>query len=354
MRLYLPSTSMLEAFDAAARTGNFTAAARELSLTQGAVSKQVIALEDQLGTKLFERRRHALVLTETGQVYAQDVRKALDMILAASLRIMTDPGGGRFDLAVLPTFGSRWLIPRLPGFLKAHPGVTVNFVTRLKPFDFRNDRPGDVGPPVVDTAGIDPHRIDPGLSQHQVGQALQLHRAATEDELGFHVDARGRTGAVLLQGFPQGRSVGHTPVGIQEQSRVQRKTVGNVSVSPPGAFEVELKGQFTVIPVGKDFSLVAGQRIQAEQFVSLATVVLCDIGCVYNDAGVDRCGFIVAQPGRIDPAGMDRCEHAQGDQNRNHDEHTQQPQLHDHPIIHHWNGVTESTTPSARCFPRPI
>ncbi len=139
MRLYLPSTSMLEAFDAAARTGNFTAAARELSLTQGAVSKQVIALEDQLGTKLFERRRHALVLTETGQVYAQDVRKALDMILAASLRIMTDPGGGQFDLAVLPTFGSRWLIPRLPGFLKAHPGVTVNFVTRLKPFDFRND-----------------------------------------------------------------------------------------------------------------------------------------------------------------------------------------------------------------------
>jgi LysR family glycine cleavage system transcriptional activator len=130
---------MLEAFDTAARTCSFTAAARELNLTQGAISKQVIALEGQLGVQLFERRRHSLVLTETGQAYAHDVRKALDLILSASLRIMTNPGGGRLDLAVLPTFGTRWLIPRLPGFLKAHPGVTVNFVTRLKPFDFRND-----------------------------------------------------------------------------------------------------------------------------------------------------------------------------------------------------------------------
>ncbi len=138
MRRFLPSTSMLQAFDAAARTGSFTAAAREMNLTQGAVSKQIISLERHLGTRLFERRGNAIVLTAAGDSYARDMRAALEIILSASLRLMANPGGGNLHLAVLPSFGTRWLMPRLPHFLKAHPGVTVNVLSRLSPFDFRD------------------------------------------------------------------------------------------------------------------------------------------------------------------------------------------------------------------------
>lgn len=135
---FLPSTSMLQAFDAAARTGSFTAAAREMNITQGAVSKQIITLEKQLGIKLFERRGNAIALTAAGDSYAREIRAALELILSASLRIMANPGGGNLHLAVLPSFGTRWLMPRLPQFLKEHPGVTVNILSRLVPFDFRD------------------------------------------------------------------------------------------------------------------------------------------------------------------------------------------------------------------------
>ena len=136
-RQLVPSTAMLIAFDAAVRTGSFTGAARELNLTQGAVSKQIIALEQQLGVELFDRSGHRVELTQAGRVYARDVRAALDLILTASMRVMSDPHGGALNLAVLPTFGTRWLMPRLPGFLAEHPGVTVHFHTKLSRFDFR-------------------------------------------------------------------------------------------------------------------------------------------------------------------------------------------------------------------------
>jgi len=139
IRRLLPSTPMLLAFDMAARTGSFTGAARELNLTQGAVSKQVLALEDLLGVELFRREPHALALTDAGAAYLKDIRRALDLILAASLRAVSDPHGGTLHLAVLPTFGTRWLMPRLPRFLEEHPGVTVHFATKLSPFDFRTE-----------------------------------------------------------------------------------------------------------------------------------------------------------------------------------------------------------------------
>ncbi len=139
IRRLLPSMSMLQAFDMAARTGSFTSASRELNITQGAVSKQIIALEEQLGVALFDRGRNAIVLTEAGRAYAKDVRSALDTIQTASMRAMADPRSGTLTLAVLPTFGTRWLMPRLPRFLKQHPGITVHFVTRVSPFDFHTD-----------------------------------------------------------------------------------------------------------------------------------------------------------------------------------------------------------------------
>ena len=130
---------MLRAFDAAARSGSFTAAADELQLTQGAISRQVSALENQLGVALFKRVGKAIQLTDEGKIYAEEIHRALQAIRNASLTAMTSPLTGILNLAILPTFGTRWLMPRLPSFLEQNPDITVSFVTRLSPFDFRSE-----------------------------------------------------------------------------------------------------------------------------------------------------------------------------------------------------------------------
>ena len=139
-RLSVPSLSALAAFEAAARHGSFTRAAEELNLTQGAVSRQVALLEQALGVSLFERVRKRVSLTPAGSAYAADVRDGLARLAAATVSAMAFRGAsGVLNLAILPTFGTRWLIPRLPRFLDAHPGITINFATRLVPFDFGRD-----------------------------------------------------------------------------------------------------------------------------------------------------------------------------------------------------------------------
>lgn len=136
-RRFLPSLSLLTAFDAAARTGSISQAARELNLTQSAVSRQIKTLEEQLEVSLFLRERQTIRLTLAGQTYAREVREALHRISLASLNLRANPRGGTLNLAILPTFGTRWLAPRLPRFLAAHGGITINLVTRITQFDFR-------------------------------------------------------------------------------------------------------------------------------------------------------------------------------------------------------------------------
>lgn len=138
-RRFLPSFSLLAAFEAAARTGSVTAAAKELGLTQSAVSRQIAALERQLGVALFLRQRQTIRLTIAGDTYAREVREALRRISNASLNLRANPAGGTLNLAILPFFGSRWLTPRMPRFIADHPGIVVNLITRLEPFDFRFD-----------------------------------------------------------------------------------------------------------------------------------------------------------------------------------------------------------------------
>lgn len=136
-RRFLPSLPLLAAFEAAARTGSVTAAARELNLTQSAVSRQIRALEEQLGVELFHREKQTIRLTAGGEGYAREIRDALRKISSASLNLRANPYGGTLNLAILPTFGTRWLAPRLPDFLSRNPGITINLVTRITAFDFR-------------------------------------------------------------------------------------------------------------------------------------------------------------------------------------------------------------------------
>jgi LysR family transcriptional regulator, glycine cleavage system transcriptional activator len=135
-RRFLPPTAMLAAFEAAARTGSFTHAGVELNLTQSAISRQVRALEERLGADLFVRERQAVKLTEAGLSYAREIREALKHIGDASMAIRASPKATSLNLAILPSFGSRWLIPRLHTFFSQNPDVIINFSTRTTPFEF--------------------------------------------------------------------------------------------------------------------------------------------------------------------------------------------------------------------------
>ncbi|MBB6161623.1 DNA-binding transcriptional LysR family regulator [Rhizobium wenxiniae] len=138
-RKLLPSTSALAAFDSVARLGSFSLAADELSLTQGAISRQVSGLEEQLGVMLFDRTSRGVVLTSAGADFAKAIAGALSQIRSASLHAMTKRHSDQLNLAILPTFGTRWLMPRIPGFVARHPEITLNFATRIGLFDFDRD-----------------------------------------------------------------------------------------------------------------------------------------------------------------------------------------------------------------------
>ena len=138
-RRFLPPFSWLASFEAVARCGSVTAAANELNLTQGAVSRHVQKLEKQIGVQLFGRDKQRLHLTGAGKSYAEEVRQGISLITNAGINLHTNPNGGALILAVLPAFGTHWLAPRLADFIAKCPGVTVNLSTRTRPFDFWNE-----------------------------------------------------------------------------------------------------------------------------------------------------------------------------------------------------------------------
>lgn len=140
-RRLFPSMTGLRVFEAAARHLSFTQAGTELGLTQSAVSRQIRALEELLDIKLFRRIQQRLALTTAASTYLPDVRACLSQIEAATLELLAHRGaGGVLNLAILPTFGTKWLIPRMAGFWKRCPHITVNFTTRPMAFDFQAER----------------------------------------------------------------------------------------------------------------------------------------------------------------------------------------------------------------------
>jgi len=139
-RAFVPPADALIAFECAARHLSFTRAAEELHLTQGAISKQVRQLEDRLGVELFRRIRQRIVLTDAGRIYLHDIRGALEQMTAATRQVMSYAGSADvLNLAVLPTFGTRWLAPRLSEFIRRYPDAGLNLSVRLQPFDFEEE-----------------------------------------------------------------------------------------------------------------------------------------------------------------------------------------------------------------------
>ncbi|MDP9566525.1 UNVERIFIED_ORG: DNA-binding transcriptional LysR family regulator [Kosakonia oryzae] len=135
MRRKIPSSTSLQAFDAAARHGSFARAAEELSLTEGAISRQIARLESLLNCRLFDRTGSRVKLNPAGARYARHVHETLARLERDTQYIMGLPEGNKsLDIAVLPTFSSRWLIPRLGSFRSLHPDITLNIAASTDPF----------------------------------------------------------------------------------------------------------------------------------------------------------------------------------------------------------------------------
>lgn len=142
-RRFLPPMAALHAFAAAARTGSFSRAATEIGLTQGAVSRQVAQLEEWLGKALFDRHGRRVVLNRHGQSYAEAIAPALSSIRRATREALNTDTRHVVELATLPSFGMRWLAPRLPLLSAVHPDIVVNLTARSDEFDFARE-PFDV------------------------------------------------------------------------------------------------------------------------------------------------------------------------------------------------------------------
>jgi LysR family transcriptional regulator, glycine cleavage system transcriptional activator len=138
-RNVLPSLDLLAGFEAAARHLSFTKAGEELFITQSAVSRQIKELEDQLGVSLFHRRHRALQLTEAGQQFYAAAAQVLTTMRTATSRLRADIGRRPLSVTTTTSFASLWLIPRLAGFTRTHPGIDVRITADTRVQDLERD-----------------------------------------------------------------------------------------------------------------------------------------------------------------------------------------------------------------------
>ena len=137
MRRTIPSLQGLLCFEAAAKHLSYTYASQELFITQSAISRQIQQLEEFLGLTLFNRTRHGVELTSAGQQYYKSIKPLLLSLEQTTLDVMSHKGlGGTLKLGVVPTFATRWLLPKLSKFNDLYPEITVHLETSTKPFLF--------------------------------------------------------------------------------------------------------------------------------------------------------------------------------------------------------------------------
>lgn len=172
LRSLISSPSALFAFEAAARLGSFTAAGRELNVTQAAVSFAVKQLEESLGVGLFHRHHRRVELTEVGERLAHDVTIGLAHIRRSIEELRRRHGDRRVSLATSTGFAAYWMVPRLASFHAAQPDVELRMITTDKDVDLAAEGidlgiyRGDGAWPEYDSWLLAPDRIYPVCSPH--------------------------------------------------------------------------------------------------------------------------------------------------------------------------------------------
>jgi len=140
----IPNFVLLRAFEAAARLESFTLAASELHLTQSAISHQVKELEQYFGRPLFHRRNRRVETTSEGRRLHESLGRVFDVIEAACAEVALDPLAQVLAVHCAPSFAVKWLGPRLPEFMQAHPNVTIRLSSDAEPADLARAREVDV------------------------------------------------------------------------------------------------------------------------------------------------------------------------------------------------------------------
>ena len=132
------SMSYLRAFDAVARHLNFRVAAEEMALTQSAVSRQIQALEHEVGTALFLRHTHSVELTSAGSLLHRSAGASLERIDSAVRQIRQSTGRQSVSITTWASFASMWLIPRLEAFQREHPDIDIRIDATDAAIDMHN------------------------------------------------------------------------------------------------------------------------------------------------------------------------------------------------------------------------
>jgi LysR family glycine cleavage system transcriptional activator len=157
----LPSLIALRVFEIAGKLQSFSNAAIELNVTQGAVSRQIRALEDELTVKLFTRLTRKVELTEAGRKYLPEVQAAFRQIEQATARLRAHETHSILTVSVLPSVGTYWLMPRLARFTQQHPNIEIRITSSIDPVDLQSH-----GADVAIRVGPMPGRqYDPGMPQ---------------------------------------------------------------------------------------------------------------------------------------------------------------------------------------------
>jgi LysR family glycine cleavage system transcriptional activator len=215
----LPSLNALKAFEAAARHESFTKAADELSVTQGAVSHQVKALEAELGVKLFNRERQRLVITDAGREYLIVLRDALDRIALGTERLLQRQSSGVLTVSTSPDFAAKWLVNRLGRFAEEHPNIDLRVSATLHHVDFAREdvdlavRHGDGSWPGLDVVRLSSEQLFAVCSPKLLAGRNRLARPS--DVLKFpllHVDDRKDWARWLEAAGVHGAELSHGPV----------------------------------------------------------------------------------------------------------------------------------------------
>ena len=140
----MPNYVLLRAFEAAARLESFTLAAKELHLTQSAISHQIKELEDYFGKPLFFRKNRKVEPTSEGRRLLESLSRIFDVIEAACNEVTLAPNSQVLALHCSPSFAAKWLSPRLPEFIKANPDITIRLTSGAEPIDLLRNQEIDV------------------------------------------------------------------------------------------------------------------------------------------------------------------------------------------------------------------
>ncbi|MCO4887906.1 LysR substrate-binding domain-containing protein [Cupriavidus sp. WGtm5] len=140
----IPNFVLLRAFEAAARLESFTLAAKELHLTQSAISHQVRELEEYFNRKLFDRRNRRVELTPEGERLLESLSRVFDVIEAACNEVALAPQSEVLAVYCAPSFAVKWLGPRLPKFMQTHGDITIRLSSGAEAIDLTQARELDL------------------------------------------------------------------------------------------------------------------------------------------------------------------------------------------------------------------